>query len=153
MVLIVECYIQIGEGMVDGFQPLTEECEAWLPGGSDLVAEKMGFGLGWNCTSTTPSLICFPPYHPLSLFHPALSLKHIKLLVSSHLLKKKLEMICLYGTRNGNKQVQQPFVLYQGNLVKGKAQPALEKDKPVWTPKGRQLNKFRSLMITIMRTN
>ena len=23
------------------------ECEAWLPNGSDLVAEEMGFGQGW----------------------------------------------------------------------------------------------------------
>ena len=34
-------------------QPLPDECEAWFPDGSDLVAKEMGFGQGWNSTSTT----------------------------------------------------------------------------------------------------
>ena len=33
--------------------PLPDECEAWLPDDSDLVAEEMRFGLGCNSTSTT----------------------------------------------------------------------------------------------------
>ena len=33
--------------------PLPDECEAWLPDDSDLVAEEMRFGLGWNSTFTT----------------------------------------------------------------------------------------------------
>ena len=33
--------------------PLPGECEAWLSDGSDLVAEEMGLGQGWNCPSTT----------------------------------------------------------------------------------------------------
>ena len=32
---------------------LPNECEALLSDGSDLVAEKMRFELGWNSTSTT----------------------------------------------------------------------------------------------------
>ena len=34
-------------------QPVPNECEAWLPNDSNLVAEEMKFGLGWNSTSTT----------------------------------------------------------------------------------------------------
>ena len=30
------------------YLPLPDECEAWLPDGSVLVAEEMGSGLGWN---------------------------------------------------------------------------------------------------------
>ena len=32
---------------------MPNECEALLSDGSDLVAEQMRFGLGWNSTSTT----------------------------------------------------------------------------------------------------
>ena len=34
-------------------QPLQDECEAWVPDDSDLVAEDMRFELGWNSTSNT----------------------------------------------------------------------------------------------------
>ena len=34
-------------------QPLPDECEAWLSDGSDLVAEEMEFGQGWNSPSHT----------------------------------------------------------------------------------------------------
>ena len=27
---------------------MLDECEAWVPDGSDLVAEEMEFGQGWN---------------------------------------------------------------------------------------------------------
>ena len=32
---------------------MRDECEAWLSDGSDLVAEEMEFGLGWNSLSPT----------------------------------------------------------------------------------------------------
>ena len=35
---------------------MSNECEALLSDGSDLVAEEMKFELGWNSTSTTQSL-------------------------------------------------------------------------------------------------
>ena len=44
---------QIATETLVALQPLPDECEVLLPDDSDLVAEEMKFGLGWNSTSTT----------------------------------------------------------------------------------------------------
>ena len=43
---------------------------------------------------------------------------------------------------------------FEGNLIQGMAQVALKNWKNLfWRPKGRQQNKFRSVLFTIMKTN
>ena len=39
-----------------GFVGIANECESLLLDGSDLVAEEMKFGMGWNSTTTTVSI-------------------------------------------------------------------------------------------------
>ena len=39
-----------------GFVGIANECESLLSDGSDLVAEEMKFGMGWNSTTTTVSI-------------------------------------------------------------------------------------------------
>ena len=42
----------------------------------------------------------------------------------------------------------------QGKIKQGKASASFKKlEKPIWRPKGRQLNKFRSMLFTLLKTN
>ena len=64
---------------------MPNECEAWLPDGSDLVAEEMWFVLGWNSTTTTVASSSPATNHSLLNRLMDVNLKASSLICNCHL--------------------------------------------------------------------